>query len=138
MTRRHEDWEQRLNRCIAEARTRSFAWGEFDCAKWVCEVIETLTGKDCYAEFREKYCDRASMVRAIREYGSLAELAEQVAKEYELREVPVKLAGRGDVVLVNGEFNSLAIVDGVYALGASHKGLARVPRKSWLKAWKVD
>jgi hypothetical protein len=92
-----------------------------------------------YEKFREKYSDRASMVAAIREYGSLAQLAEQVAKEYELEEVPVKLAGRGDVVLVNeGKYDSLAIVEGTHAAGASHKGLALVPRKLWLRAWKVN
>jgi hypothetical protein len=136
---RHEDWEQRLNGCIAEAKTRSFAWGTHDCCTFVCEVIQALTGRDVYEKFREKYSDRASMVAAIREYGSLAQLAEQVAKEYELEEVPVKLAGRGDVVLVNeGKYDSLAIVEGTHAAGASHKGLALVPRKLWLRAWKVN
>jgi hypothetical protein len=136
---RHKDWEQRLNRCIAEARTRTFAWGEFDCAKWVCEVIEALTEKDCYAEFRGSYRSIYSAVRVVKRYGSIAELAAAVARQFGLAEIPLNQAGRGDVVLVHEDkYDSLAIVEGLHALGASDKGVAHVRRKFWKKAWKVD
>jgi hypothetical protein len=135
---RHKDWEQRLNRCIAEAKTRSFAWGEFDCARWVCEVIEALTGKDCYADFRGSYRSIYSAVRVVKPYGSIAELAAAVASQFGLVEIPLNLAGRGDVVLVHeNKYDSLAIVEGLHALGVSERGVVHVPRKFWKKAWQV-
>jgi hypothetical protein len=80
------------------------------------------------------------MAKVIREYGStLSELTAKVAAQSHLQPIPLRHARRGDVVLVNeGKFNSLAVVEGVYALGAAEHGLARVSRKHWKLAWKVD
>jgi hypothetical protein len=137
---RLKQWESNLARCIASARSRKFAWSEHDCAKFVCECIQAVTGADVYSAFRGRYTDRRSMVKVIREYGAaLSELASTIAQQSGLQPIPLSLARRGDVVLVNeGKFNSLAVVDGVYALGAAERGLARVPRKHWKLAWKVD
>lgn len=138
--KRLDNWQELLNAAIRGAQSQAFQWGVFDCAKWVCDAVRATTGTDMYAEFRDKYSTRNAAALVIRNFcgGGLAALAEKMANMIGAPEVQVSFARRGDVVLVNeGKYDSLAIVDDVYALCAGKTGLVRVPRVHWRRAWKI-
>jgi len=58
-----------------------------------------------------------------------------------LRPIPLGLAGRGDLVAIDAtgarHFPALAICAGAVALAPGRRGLERIPRPAWLRAWRV-
>jgi hypothetical protein len=142
MMKRLPNWERKLEDAIAEAGAQPFVWGRFDCALWVCDAVLAMTGIDLAKEFRGKYGTGKMACMAIRQFcgGTLADLADKIAKSVDAPEILPAMASRGDVVLANeGKYDSLAIVglDARFALGAAEGGLIQVPRAIWKRAWRV-
>lgn len=139
MIQRHHDWRERLGRAIAEASSRQFEWGRFDCALHVCDCVKAITGVDPAETFRGTYSDEAGAAAVHGD--SLQEFVAKIAKQLELPEISPTMAQRGDVVHVdNGTTQgALGIVglDARFAVCASDKGLVMVRLHRWKRAWKV-
>lgn len=121
-----------------------FAWGSNDCARFVCDAIQAMTGEDVFAEFRDKYTTKVGAARAIKSVcgGSTFEDAiVYVTKKFAMQEIPhVNFAQRGDVVLFDGEEGpALGIVylNGKDAIFVSPAGLKRIPVARCRRAWVV-
>jgi hypothetical protein len=121
---------------IEAARTRSFAYGDFDCCLFAADVVFAMTGIDYATPFRG-YHSRPSAYRLIAEYGSLTVLLTSVLGE----PMEPSFAGRGDVVLADiatvegGE--SAGICLGVFCAFPKDIGLALHPRTVAKLAWKI-
>lgn len=141
---RSADWEQKLFAAVAFNRNRPFEWGKHDCALFACNVIQDMTGTDLAASFRGRYSTALGAARAIRGFtngGDLEALAAKICEQHNASEVDIKLARRGDVVIVeSGDAQkALSIVgpDGSFALGAGPDGLTRIPLTQWKRAWRI-
>lgn len=140
MLTRFPDWHARLATEIERARSRTFEWGKFDCALFACDCVLAVTGVDPAAEFRGTYSTEDEARKLLGTEG-LDGFASAIAGKTELKEISPTFAQRGDVVLVeNGDpTRALGVVglDGRFVLCASEPGLARVPMKRWLRAWRI-
>ena len=103
--RRIEGWEGRLADFVAQAVTRPFLWGDFDCCLMPCEAVQVITGADPAGPLRGRYRTARGALRVLKGYGGggLVEAAEKIAAGLEAPEVPVNFARRGDVLLITGD-----------------------------------
>lgn len=141
--KRHSDWEKRLDSFCRARRSVPFAWGVNDCALFVADAIESFTGIDLAHECRGRYDSKESAAALLNELcgGDLEKYADRMGFEHGLLEVGLKLARRGDMVLLWQPAGcSLGIVslDGMNALLMhEERGLIRVPVAACRRAWRV-
>lgn len=130
---KHPDWHNRLITVIRAAEKRPFLWGSNDCCLFAADCVQAMCGEDFAEGWRGTYDSEMGAKKAIlRGGGSL----EKVFARY-LDEVPVKLAQRGDIAIVE---NSGARCAGVVYSGVvwvpGENGLVRLRVKP-LSVWRV-
>lgn len=127
-------WEFAFAAEINAAHNRRFSWGKFDCGLFVCDCVKAMTGVDL-ADGIRGYTNVAGAYKAIR--WSMEETAVSIAERFGLKEVPPVTASRGDVVLLYSGQLAIVGLDASVAIGASSYGLAKQPRETWKRAWRV-
>ncbi|HIC7932362.1 TPA: DUF6950 family protein [Enterobacter hormaechei] len=130
---KHPDWHNRLIAVIRAAEKRPFLWGEHDCCLFAADCAEAMTGDNFADGWRGTYdCETGAKKALLRGGGSL----ENVLAKY-LDEVPVKMAQRGDIAVVE---NAVTRCAGVIYGGAvwvpGENGLVCLKTKP-LSAWRV-
>lgn len=136
MLRRLPCWQCCLSRFLAENSCRPFAYGSFDCGLFVADAIQAMTGTDVAARFRGTY----SSFKQVRKHGSVRQIAEQVAAEFGMAEVPLLRAQRGDMALIQRPRDySLGLVDlgGMHLAVAVKTGIVRIPLSAAWRAWRI-
>lgn len=122
---KHPDWHNRLITVIRAAEERPFLWGEHDCCLFAADCAQAMCGEDFAADWRGTYENETGAKKAIlRAGGSL----EKVLSRY-LDEVPVKLAQRGDIAVVENTGSRCA--------GVIYGGAVWVPGESGLVSLRV-
>lgn len=133
---RHNDWQWRLAAYIDEVRTRSFIWGQHDCALFAAGAIAAMTGHDLAAGWRRKYCSSRGAARVLRRegYRDVAALAAAF-----LSPVPPLSADIGDVAIIADPDGrpALGIVIGAHIAGAGADGLKFEPRSALRQAFHL-
>jgi hypothetical protein len=135
---RHRDWRRRLHEAI-EARRRvpfSFAAG-VDCALFVADCLQAITGEDPAADFRGRYSSDIGAMRVIRNAG-FANLADLVSSR--LDEIAPVRAQVGDVAFIPDESpfgGALGIVIGEQVACLHVDGIGSVPRTLMTRAFRV-
>lgn len=141
--RRYADWPTLLDSFLRAHASERFQYGRWDCALFVADAVQAMTGVDVAAKFRGHYGSRREALRAIKEYTgstSIRAIAETVFAEHGLREVAVARAQRGDAVLVRrGRDWSLGIValDGAGIVSLAKDSLLRWPLSRAETAWRI-
>src|ERR1017187_6391175 len=95
--KRLPNWRIPLAQQFEQGKSRTFAWGTFDCAMFACDCVFAQTAEDPAIEFRGKYANEAEP-QAL---GSLTELAERITAKFGMSEIAPGHAGRGDLVLIH-------------------------------------
>lgn len=122
---KHPDWHNRLITVIRAAEKRPFLWGEHDCCLFAADCAQAMCGEDFAADWRGTYDSETGAKKAIlRDGGSL----EKVLARY-LDEVPVKLAQRGDIAIVENY--------GARCAGVIYGGAVWVPGETGLVCLRV-
>lgn len=131
---RYPDWEMRLAAYLEPLRDQPFKWGTNDCAMFAGGAVKAMTGFDPMHGLRG-YRSEAAAERVVQERGK-GTLIRTVNSMF--ARVPVGMAHRGDLVLVDGGL-ALAMGDIALQVGqhGEHQGLIRRPRAEWRKAWRV-
>ena len=143
---RVEGWEGRLAAFVAQAATRPFKWGAWDCCLMPCDGVREITGVDPAEALRGRYSTEIGAVRALRRFsgGGLTETVEKIAANLGAPEVGTGFAGRGDVVLVTdpalvrpvfGGFLGLCLGRDVAVM--TPEGLRLWPLARDWRVWKV-
>jgi hypothetical protein len=146
-------WPELLHDYIERKRYAPFVWGKNDCCLFACDAVFEMTGFDLAIDFRDAYDSALSAVRAMRKFvaadsgkGSpetdhlVGALAEKIAAQHSIQEIPVLMAQRGDVVLLLAERGeSLGIVGlrGHIAHAPGPAGIVDVPLSQCVKAWRI-
>jgi hypothetical protein len=136
MLTRRPCWQCVLSKFLIENQNRPFAYGRWDCCLFVCDAIQVMTGTDIAASFRGRY----SSQREARQFGSVRAIAERVAQEHGMPDIPILRANRGDIALVKrGRSHSLGLIDlnGRQILVVSAHGLYRIPLSHADHCWHV-
>ncbi|ORC19861.1 hypothetical protein B1H42_16565 [Enterobacter cloacae subsp. cloacae] len=122
---KHPDWHNRLIAVIRAAEKRSFLWGEHDCCLFAADCAEAMTGENFADGWRGTYDSETGAKKALlRGGGSL----EKVLAKY-LDEVPVKMAQRGDIAIVENA--------GTRCAGVIYGGAVWVPGETSLVCLRV-
>jgi hypothetical protein len=66
---RHLDWSSRLLRYITTATSKTFKWGEFDCALNAADSTLAITGVDLVPQFRGQYSNEEEAFELLRQHG---------------------------------------------------------------------
>src|SRR4051812_1466291 len=120
---RSETWDTDLMKFIASRERTPFQWGVHDCTLFAVDCAHAMTGIDHAANYRG-YSDEAGAADIIRQAGSLRQLVPDNMGP----EIPVKMARRGDWVLIEqGGREALAVCLGVVAVAAGPDRLTRRP-----------
>ncbi|MCM7775023.1 hypothetical protein M8S83_23290 [Enterobacter asburiae] len=130
---KHPDWHNRLIAVIRAAEKRPFLWGEHDCCLFAADCAEAMTGDNFADGWRGTYDSETGAKKALlRSGGSL----EKVLAKY-LDEVPVKMAQRGDIAVVeNAGTRCAGVIYGGAVWVPGETGLVCLRIKP-LSAWRV-
>ncbi|HDR2381717.1 DUF6950 family protein [Enterobacter roggenkampii] len=122
---KHPDWHNRLIAVIRAAEKRPFLWGEHDCCLFAADCAEAMTGDNFADGWRGTYDSVTGAKKALlRGGGSL----EKVLAKY-LDEVPVKMAQRGDIAVVENA--------GTRCAGVIYGGAVWVPGETGLVCLRI-
>lgn len=122
---KHPDWHNRLIAVIRAAEKRPFLWGEHDCCLFAADCAEAMTGDNFADGWRGTYESETGAKKALlRGGGSL----EKVLAKY-LDEVPVKMAQRGDIAVVENA--------GTRCAGVIYGGAVWVPGEAGLVCLRI-
>lgn len=136
---RREDWPERLIETIGRHDRLPFGWGSSDCYLLPIDCVLAMTGAEPWPDVRGTYASEQGAAKQMRSRG-FADLGEAFASAF--AEIPVSLAGRGDLGLVavpeGSGLAGIVFVD-TAAIGkhADRPGNIRVPRASVMRAFRV-
>jgi hypothetical protein len=142
-----DHWQELLHAYILRRQNELFKWGTMDCCLFACDAVLELTGVDLAADFRSKYDSLLTAMKAMREFTGQDEtetlvesVAEKVAALNEIQEVPLLMAQRGDVILLDsplGKGLGILGLRGTTVHCAGHDGIVDVPLEECLRAWRI-
>ena len=138
--KRKDDWVEQLEGFVKKHAQTDFKYGEIDCALYVCDAIEAMTGVDVAESFRGLYKTKNGALKVLKEYGGLEGIGDFVSRGYGMRDVKANFEGRGDVVLFVYEgvksFGFISL-SGREVCGLSESGNTSIPRKKLtiISAW---
>lgn len=132
--RRLPDWQVRLAELFAARAGKPFAWGAFDCCMFAADAVLAVTGHDPAADLRGAYATEAEARAVLARLGGVAGIAIRRAGPV----VPTALAQPGDVglSLLEADRPSLAVFGGAGWHAAGVLGLATVPARAVVRAWR--
>jgi hypothetical protein len=143
---RVDGWETRLDEFITSRSNKRFGWGEHDCALFSCDAIKEITSIDIAYWFRGKYRNKFTAYELLKEFGGggLLETFEKLSKEFDMPEIDMPFAGRGDLVMcnvptvINEELPTLGIIgmsEKIHMAGTTQ--LQIFNKDIGVKFWKV-
>jgi hypothetical protein len=137
-TRRISNWPLALAEFIESRRLTPFKWGEHDCCLFAADAVLAITGIDLAADFRGTYDSAIGANRILNANTDLEALIATHCERVGFAPVPVRFAGRGDIVVVEGEDRHWAgIVLGDTIAGAGETGVVMSPLSAAKRAWRV-
>lgn len=125
-----------LTRYLVEAAGQDFMWAERDCAIFVAEWLDRLTGREGVADWRGRYHDEASCAAYIAANGGMVAIADAfIGTHYGMTRTAA--AGEGNPVVVDyGGRQMMGLrVDGRDIAMRSEKRLFITPRAMVLAEW---
>ena len=119
-------------------RHTPFDWETNNCGLSVSNVLEGVYGVDYGAKYRPHCKTALSTCRWLKNTGGLIEL---MKNEHDFKQIPVKMARRGDVVTVQVQgksnlWSSLGIVIDHRAAFATKDGMEFIPFDRVDTAWR--
>lgn len=117
---------------VGTAHAEPFVWGGLDCVGFVARCVEACIGSDAMPAM-PTWADEKSARRALKKEGGLAAA---IAGRFE--EVPVAMAGRGDIGIVEHDGVTSAVVcTGLNWIGKTEAGVIALSQGHVSKAFRV-
>lgn len=137
--RRKQDWPALMDRFMAEAAARPFAYGEWDCCLFALSHVDAITGSELSARFAGQ-CDDAASAREFLE--TLGGLERAVTDLFGPPLAAIRKAQRGDIVLYGtAEGYALGVVGMAgahfHVLAADYPGIAELRIVRAMLGWRV-
>jgi hypothetical protein len=131
---RVDDWPTKLLAEIDRHVDTAFEWGVEDCLTFPADCVKVITGEDFMAPYRGTYRNLEEAKTVLQEAG-FESYADALASRYPA--IPVAMAGRGDLGVIEGDMANTCVVFVDEAIGKDFNGLRRVSRFLVTKAFKV-
>lgn len=130
---RVDGWEMALIDVIAAADTTPFSWANSGCIELAIDNVTALTGS---SPLEKPVLEDALDARRWLKANGFDSLGDAMAAY--LEEIPVAMAGRGDLgVVIREGIETAAVSDGLHWVAKSETGLLRVLRGDIARAFKV-
>jgi len=110
-----------------------------DCGLFVAGAIAVMTGVDVAAELRG-YSNRTQAFEAVRKVcgrKSMGAIADHLAAKFEIAEVTVPCAWRGDAIQSRTGRLGIVAMHGTEILTPARFGLLRLPLEHAVRAWRI-
>ena len=121
-------WEKNLAEVLEEAKNKTFRYGKWDCCTFTNKCVKAVTGKDCMRDVA--YKNKAEAMMLVKKIKGIAGYLDSF-----LNRIDLLKTSRGDVVIDTA--GTVGICLGNHAVSTAKKGLERMPRNKWSKAWSV-
>jgi hypothetical protein len=134
--RRLPKWESLLDSFLHTNRSKSFQWGEWDCAIFSSKAIFAMTGTNLLSSLESTYSPEWAQSNA----SNIPTLMEPIVKEFELTACFPNWTHRGDLILLSNPPSDPCLgILGLNGMGVmvTGEGLKMVPRSRVLKGWHV-
>lgn len=138
---RKQEWPKILDQKIEEGKSAPFVWGQCDCLLFAGNTAAAMVDYDLHAKAESDLFKYESEIGA---YKMLAKhfdgkMGNVFGKVFE--EIPVPMAGRGDLAIVMFEGKEVCgVIDssGRRVACKALEGVLFVPIADAIKAWRVD
>lgn len=124
----------KITNYLRDNKERKFAWGEFDCCLFACDIIMLCGGDDFAKEVRGSYSTEMGSKRVLKKHFGTIEDAFG-----SLPEIGFNFCQRGDLTLFDtdkGEVMAMKWVDGYIAVSDQGMGTMLHTDKP-IKSWRV-
>jgi hypothetical protein len=145
--KRTTHWATReLHQHLLERATAAHEYGKNDCALFVADAIQAMTGVDIAEDFRGYTTQQGALAAIAKVTGksTVEDAAAYCAKKYGLPELEHPLlAQRGDLVVVSqadgpgGLLLGLVHLSGACVVAPGDAGLRRIPLTAIKRAWRI-
>ncbi len=131
---RHPQWTTRLPETLKNTINRPFVWGEHDCCLFASDCVIAVCNFDPCERIRGRYKTKTGAFRVLqKEFGTLDGAVSRFFDE-----IPTNEAGRGDIVMFEGdEGETLGVLWAGKLWAVSTDGVRAVSNKP-KKAWRVQ
>lgn len=129
----------KLQLFLEEKRNEPFGWAHNNCCFFACDWLAMLTGNDPAVDYRERITSPLTAARVLESDGGVDGIASTICAQRGWQEVDVRLAQRGDAVLIDiGAGDTLGVCAGKDSWFAGESGVARVATLRCRKAWRIS
>ena len=133
-------WETNLPNFISEQKTHKFRRGKTDCVNFVLDWIKICTGK---VVFNQEYKSIKQAKEILKEFNKkdLLDIAKDIAKKNNFKEINITFAQRGDVVFLKTDEElggTMGICVGEKSIFRAKKGIEHRPTDSCDLAWRIE
>lgn len=142
MLKRYSDWDLRLNNEIESLRNAPFSWKTHHCVGFVGRCVHAMTGVNILEGVVLEHKTKAGTIRAVNQYagGYIEEAASKIAEKFNIPDIDVPFAKRGDVCLLKvpvGQVVGIIDLSGRRVVGPDFEGLGSYPVSEATRAWQI-
>jgi hypothetical protein len=130
---RFPDWHSRLEHFLFAQSGIEFCYGRADCCLWVCSAVACMTGTDLASSFRNRYSTRRQARALLTAAGGFT----AIANSYNLPEIAVNHAKRGDIIQLTSSILGLRPLSGKGVLVLCEHGIALTSSDKALRAFSI-
>ncbi len=132
------DWENILFDYFAKVKDQGFAWGKWDCCRFVDGYIQAVTEESAIPKGLD-WSDETTALKAISELGdNFPQTINNVFKKLKYKQIKLPYISVGDIVLFKEEEHLLGIFDGTYIQGIADSGLVPKPIALAKQVWRIN
>ena len=137
---RVDNWDTKLSNYIIEQQKIKFKRGKSDCVNFVIGAIEVVTGKKVF-DMEYKTIKEAKEILKEFNKKDLLDIARDIAKENNFKEINTSFARRGDVVFLKTDEElggTMGICQGEYSIFKAKVGQEKRLTNSCDIAWRIE
>lgn len=137
---RVDNWDTKLSNYIVESSNKKFKYGKADCVNFVLGAIEVVTDKKV---FDMKYKTIKEAKKIILEFNKkdLLDIARDIAKKNNFKEINTSFARRGDVVFLKTDEElggTMGICSGEWSIFKAKIGQEKRLTNTCDYAWRIE
>ena len=137
---RIENWDTKLSNYIISQQDKKFVRGKTDCVNFILGAIEVITEKKV---FKRQYKSIKEAKKILNELNKkdLLDIAKDIAKQNNFKEIHTNFARRGDIVFLETKEElggTMGICQGEQSIFKFKAGQEKVPTNKCSIAWRIE
>lgn len=137
---RVDNWDTKLSNYIVESLNKKFKYGKADCVNFVLGAIEVVTDKKVF-DMEYKTIKEAKKIILEFNKKDLLDIARDIAKKNNFKEINTSFARRGDVVFLKTDEElggTMGICSGEWSIFKAKIGQEKRLTNTCDYAWRIE